>query len=164
MAHPKGALIERLQRSGRQPRFETRSQGPDHEPTFDSEVVVDGEVLGEGSGSNKRVAERRAAEEALRRLDAREGDADAEPAPAEAAPRHAEQELEAATDAPFEGPWPMFERVLAASLTVANERVDNRLRGDEARVAIHAFAMRLYKDALEELAEVVEVDEDASAS
>lgn len=157
MAHPKGVLIERLQRRGHQPRFETRSEGPDHEPTFESEVVVDGEVLGQGRGQNKRIAERRAAEEALRHLDANgaaDGGAPTEPAVgSEGVP----------VEGAFEGPWPMFERVLAASLTVAHERVDQRLRGDEAREQIHAFAMRLYKESLEELAEVVEVEEDAEA-
>lgn len=155
MSHPKGVLIERLQQQGRQPRFDTRAEGPDHEPTFESDVRVDDDVLGSGSGPTKRAAERRAAEEALKVLDDRP-EATPEPAPTEA--REAAPTAE--DDLPFEGPWPVFERVLAASLTVAHDRVDGRLRGDEARAAVGAFALRLYKDLLEDLGDVVEVDEE----
>ncbi len=70
MIHPKAALIERLQREGRgQPQFVTQREGPDHEPTFRSQVKVQGKVYGDGEGGNKREAERRAAEAALTRLD-----------------------------------------------------------------------------------------------
>ncbi len=88
MAHPKGVLIERLQHEGRQPRFVTNVDGPDHEPTFHAEVVVEGDVLGRGEGGTKRTAERRAAEEALAALDG--GDAappDAAEEPTEAPPK-----------------------------------------------------------------------------
>ena len=186
MIHPKAALIERLQREGRgQPQFVTQREGPDHEPTFRSQVKIQGRAYGDGEGGNKREAERRAAEAALKRLDrvaagggaaaeagggggkrkrksaasgsgasgvsgapAREAGGD-EPAPA-AEPAPAEE--------PFGGPWPVFERVLAESLRIAHERVDADLRGDVALAGVEAFALRLYKDVLEDLGEVVDED------
>lgn len=283
MAHPKGLLIERAQRLGlARPEFETAQTGPEHEPSFLSDVTIDGELLGTGQGGSKRDAERRAAEEALAALDKREtaaggkgakaekaqpaakaqgakgaskaatakaasgakaatgalapagaraatggktaagaraaaGSASAEPA-AEAAPgapmspedateehtkgkkgrrggRGAAQQAEAAAtpaapaaalvadadeaeeqdedegragtlegeaaeDAPFAGPWPMIDDVLASVVTVAERRVSADLRGDAALVAIRDFALRLYKDLLADLGEVVEEDEE----
>lgn len=175
MAHPKGALIERLQKEGRQPRFETRASGPDHEPVFDADVIVDGEVLGSGHGPNKRSAERRAAEEALAALDdAPAADAagavEEEPVdeePVDDAPDAEPADVRAAEDAddeeddeePFEGPWPIFDDVLAMALRVAHERVDGELRDDAAREAIGAFALDLYKDVLQDLGDVVELDD-----
>ncbi len=50
----------------------------------------------------------------------------------------------------------MFERVLTESLRIAHERVDADLRGDVALAGVEAFALRLYKDVLEDLGEVVE--------
>jgi hypothetical protein len=157
MAHPKGVLIERLQKEGRQPRFETRTSGPDHEPVFDAEVLVAGDVLGRGRGPNKRTAERRAAEEALAGLeggdDRREGAARGAAEPAPALPL-------AGADEPFEGPWPVFESVLATSLRIAHDRVAAGLATEDARTAIQAFALTLYKDVLQDLGEIVEIDED----
>ncbi|MBT3221088.1 MAG: ribonuclease III [Proteobacteria bacterium] len=43
--------------------------GPDHNPVFFAEVYVGDRTLGKGSGSNKRVAYRAAAEDALQRLE-----------------------------------------------------------------------------------------------
>jgi ribonuclease-3 len=159
MAHPKGVLIERLQRSGQnRPEFRSERTGPDHQPTFLSDVLVDGQVLGTGQGANKREAERRAAEEALAALDrggvVPESEASADPEPEE--PR--------LDDAPFEGPWPVFETVLAATLQVADRRIPDHLRGDEARTAVRDFALSLYKDVLQDLGDVVDdglEDEDA---
>ncbi len=187
MAHPKGVLIERLQKEGRQPRFESRISGPDHEPIFESDVMVDDEVLGRGSGPNKRTAERRAAEEALTALDApappqrssgrRRGGRgkSGSSAPAEAAPSPtkpvgsgAESAAEPPSDdlpsddletAPFEGPWPVFETVLATSLRIAHDRVAAGLATDEARASIEAFALTLYKNVLQDLGEIVEEDD-----
>jgi len=179
MIHPKAALIERLQKEGRgQPQFATQREGPDHEPTFRSQVKVQGKVVGKGEGGNKREAERRAAESALARLDGSGGGAAAQtpagggkrkrktstttPA-ASAAPPTAAQPSEAAVETPtspaeepFTGPWPVFDRALAESLRIAHERVDADLRGDVALAGIEAFALRLYKDVLEDLGEVVE--------
>src|SRR5690606_6225391 len=79
-AHPKGVLLERAQRLGiNRPEFRTERTGPEHEPSFLSDVIVDGAVLGTGQGSSKRTAEKNAAEEALASLDAREA---AAPTPA----------------------------------------------------------------------------------
>lgn len=176
MIHPKAALIERLQKDGRgKPQFTTEREGPDHEPTFYARVKVQGQPFGEGRGGNKREAERRAAEEALVRLDREAAEAaaaaaaaasgggrggkrrgrknaDVTDAPVDDAPVPAAD----ATEPPFAGPWPVFDRVLAESLRVAHERVDADLRGDAALAGIEAFAVRLYQDVLEQLGEVVE--------
>lgn len=145
MRHPKAALLERAQAEGRgKPVFETTRSGPDHEPVFRAEATLDGVVLGHGEGGNKRDAERRAAESALVALDRVALDAASV----------------TADDAPFDGPWPMLETVLAASVHVANTRVAPELRGDAAREAVQAFALTLYKGMLESLGDVVEEDED----
>lgn len=174
MAHPKGVLIERLQKEGQQPQFKTEATGPDHEPTFLSDAIVDGEVLGTGQGGTKRDAERRAAEEALRYLDRQERgggapaadkrsdqkrgrkqrgkDQDERPAVAE--------EAAPVPEGPFEGPWPIFEDVLEASLRIANDRVDRKQTGAAAIASIRELALDLYKGTLENLGELVEIDED----
>lgn len=167
MIHPKAALIERLQKDGRgKPQFATEREGPDHEPTFHARVRVQGQLFGEGRGGNKREAERRAAEEALQRLDREAAGAGAakapkdrgrKPAPTEVAAEPAVAPEPDASDA-FAGPWPVFDRVLAEALRVAHERVDADLRGDAALAGIRAFAVRLYQDVLEDLGEVVEDD------
>jgi ribonuclease III len=147
MAHPKAALVERAQAEGRgKPQFATERSGPDHEPVFTSHVSLSGAVYGRGAAGNKRDAERRAAEAALRALD------------------DAALQASSVSDAePFEGPWPVFESVLATSLQVAHARVSPDLRGDAALEAIHAFALRLYKGVLEDLGDVVEEDEEGPA-
>lgn len=171
MIHPKAALIERLQKDGRgKPQFTTEREGPDHEPTFFARVKVQGQAFGEGRGGNKREAERRAAEEALVRLDREAAEAtsgggrgtkrrgrkpaDVTDAPVDDAPVATED----AAEAPFAGPWPVFDRVLAESMRIAHERVDADLRGDAALAGIEAFAVRLYQDVLEQLGEVVDED------
>ena len=65
----KSALQEDVQAQGHpSPSYRVREcRGPEHEPTFVVEVVVSEEVLGEGLGRSKRLAERAAAEDALRR-------------------------------------------------------------------------------------------------
>lgn len=224
MAHPKGLLIERAQKLGlERPEFETTQTGPEHEPSFLTDVTVGGELLGTGQGSSKREAERRAAEEALAALDGRDdapsgkaakakrgeaaapkagapkaaaakagapkvgaaklgaGKAVAEkpgaakpaaekakgekPTPTRAAPavEAAREPVGAvepgpAPEEPFMGPWPMLEDLLASVVTVAERRVSGDLRGDEALSAIRDFALRLYKDLLADLGEVVEED------
>jgi len=143
MRHPKAALVERAQAEGRgKPTFHTQRSGPDHEPVFRAEASLDGTIYGHGEGGNKREAERRAAEAALIALDREVLDGS----------------TVAVDDAPFEGPWPLVEQVLAASLQVAHARVPTELRGDAGREAVQAFALRLYKGLLEDLGEVVEDD------
>lgn len=175
MAHPKSSLIDRCKNLGlAKPEFDTRSTGPDHEPTFLSDVIIGGEVYGTGQGGNKRDAERRASEEALDQLarmqepgaDASLEDADAANGPYSPAPTSdgsVDGSIGGSTsssfDGPFDGPWPIFPEVLAASLNIANSRTSKRFEGDEAIDAVRTLALKLYKDSLESLGEVVEVDE-----
>lgn len=204
-AHPKGVLLERVQKLGMsRPEFRTERTGPEHEPSFLSDVIVDGEVLGTGQGGSKRTAEKNAADEALAALDAREVSAPAATRPAtgkgkrsretKAKPAAASRDaatkaqgdahaslgegrsgsrgaarrgsVEAATDdgaeddAPFAGPWPMFDDLLASVLGVAERRVSVELRGDAARVAIRDFSLTLYKELLADLGEVVEEEDE----
>lgn len=171
MLHPKSVLIERCKALGlSRPTFQTTRTGPDHEPTFVSDVVINDEVYGTGQGSNKRDAERRACEEAIRHLDARTPpDSSASPshrAESEATTMKKHPPSEEYTDdqasldnGDFEGPWPIFPEVLAASLMVANSRIDPVLRGEEASHAVQMTALQLYKGCLAQLGEVVEVEE-----
>jgi len=189
MSHPKGLLIERAQKLGlARPEFDTAQTGPEHEPSFLTDVTIDGELLGTGQGSSKREAERFAAQEALAALDRRDaqggakggrgkqsaqkragGRAQAQGA-GEAASARAEAAEEAATESvtepaaegggQFAGPWPMFDDLLAGVVTVAERRVNADLRGDAALAQIRDFSLRLYKELLADLGEVVEEDED----
>jgi ribonuclease-3 len=63
----KTALQERLAtlRLG-PPEYVLSREGPDHAPTFRAEVLVEGDVLGVGSGGSKKAASQMAAEQALR--------------------------------------------------------------------------------------------------
>ncbi len=200
MAHPKGLLIELAQKLGlERPDFNTAKTGPEHEPSFLSDVVLEGEVLGTGQGPSKREAEKAAAEEALAALERRESDgtskSGAKKSPAggrgtaatktrsgqrggrraggssEAPVAAAEPPAAADTDSggadedneddlEFSGPWPMFEDLLGRVVEVAERRVSADLRGEKALTAIHDFAIRLYKDLLADLGEVVEEDEE----
>ncbi len=56
------------------PSYKVRDQGPDHAKVFSAEVVLGGDVLGRGTGSSKKHAERIAAAAALVVLAARLGD------------------------------------------------------------------------------------------
>jgi ribonuclease III len=61
----KTQLQELAARAGRgAPTYSVTSSGPDHAKTFVALVVVDGEVLGEGSGRSKKAAEQVAATQA----------------------------------------------------------------------------------------------------
>ncbi len=70
--NPKSRLQENVQASGRAtPRYQlASSQGPDHDPWFEVEVLVESEVIGRGEGGKKADAERAAAQDALERLEA----------------------------------------------------------------------------------------------
>jgi len=73
-SHPKSALQELVQSTGRTPTYRIIAEtGPAHERRFTAVVEVDGQVLGEGEGPSKRDAEMRAARAAL---DGLEGSAD----------------------------------------------------------------------------------------
>ncbi len=67
---PKSRLQEYTQRrTGSRPDYRVLDMvGPDHERVFRVEVWVEGEVLGAGEGSSRRVAETAAASQALDRL------------------------------------------------------------------------------------------------
>ncbi len=73
--NPKSSLQEHVQGQGLPaPRYQmVSSEGPDHEPVFTVEVLVAGQVIGVGVGSNKAGAERTAAEIALVRLTSEPG-------------------------------------------------------------------------------------------
>lgn len=184
MAHPKGLLIEQAQRLGlERPQFNTAKTGPEHEPSFLTDVILDGEVLGTGQGGSKREAERVAAETALAALTQRSPSGGAKPAkpagPAKPQPSggrgrgaqkpkaaeppqaaEATQPDEDEADDDFTGPWPMFDDLLAGVVQVAEKRVPSDLRGQEALEAIRDFSLALYKELLGDLGEVVEEDDE----
>jgi Double-stranded RNA binding motif len=142
MANPKGELIARTQREGLgKPQFKTNIAGPDHEPTFHSEVVLQEQSIGKGEGPNKKVAEKRAAEEAIKYLDT-----------------PPEVQIPESTGE-FTGPYPIFENVLAESLRIANKRTDSKLTGQAAITQIKDLTLHIYKDLLVNLGEVLEVEE-----
>lgn len=89
--NPKSRLQELVQARGRAtPRYRLVSaEGPDHQPVFTVEVLVDDSVLGRGAGSKKSDAERAAAQIALDTLDTietMEGPEASEPTTPEAKP------------------------------------------------------------------------------
>lgn len=137
MAHPKAALLNYLQKNklGRA-EFVTTQSGPAHDPVFTSEVQLGQQVLGKAQGTSKRQAERRAAAAALEGI-AKNG-----------------VDLEE-----FNGPWPVFEEVLATTIRVAERRVSADLRGEDAEEAIREFALTLYKNVLQDLGELVPDDD-----
>jgi ribonuclease III len=69
--NPKGVLQEHFQGQGQpSPLYRVVSTaGPDHDPVFTVEVLVEDRVIGAGQGGKKSDAERAAAEDALARLD-----------------------------------------------------------------------------------------------
>lgn len=71
LANYKSQLQEKVQAHLKTPpRYKVSStSGPDHAKRFVVEVVVRGRVLGRGEGASKKVAEQRAAREALRVVD-----------------------------------------------------------------------------------------------
>jgi Double-stranded RNA binding motif len=138
MANPKGELIAYTQRENLdKPQFKTHITGPDHEPTFHCDVVLGEKMIGQGQGPNKKVAEKRASEVALLFL--------TQP-----------KEALAATSSDFEGPYPIFESVLAESLRIAQARVDAKLMGAEAITQIQTLSLQLYKHVLLNLGDVIE--------
>src|SRR5690606_23911002 len=142
MAHPKGVLLERAQKLGlERPEFRTARTGPEHEPVVITDVVLEGEVIGTGQARSERTAERDGGAKATRSSGARGGkagaaagggkDGGAEPSaasaragaavttPAAAQSTAAAQPAPAAVEGdveeePFDGPWPMFDDLLAA--------------------------------------------------
>ncbi len=72
---PKSRLQEYTQRrTGERPEYRlVEATGPDHEKSFRIEVWIDGELLGVGQGSSRRIAETDAAAQAIDRIRARRG-------------------------------------------------------------------------------------------
>ena len=67
---PKSSLQEYLQARRKTPEYRiTGSDGPPHARTFFAEALVDGQVIGEGSGRSKKQAEAQAAAAALKKLE-----------------------------------------------------------------------------------------------
>jgi ribonuclease III len=66
----KTQLQEECHREGRKPPvYEVTSvSGPDHQRAYACRVLIDGEVMGEGTASSKKLAEQLCAERALERL------------------------------------------------------------------------------------------------
>ncbi|MBT8212187.1 MAG: ribonuclease III, partial [Acidimicrobiia bacterium] len=62
----KTRLQEVLAKKGSKPEYRVSDEGPDHDKVFHAEVIVEGSLLGAGTGSSKKSAEQSAAEEALR--------------------------------------------------------------------------------------------------
>jgi ribonuclease-3 len=62
----KTRLQEALAQKGSKPDYRVSDEGPDHDKVFHAEVMVDGRLIGAGSGSSKKAAEQAAAEKALR--------------------------------------------------------------------------------------------------
>ena len=56
------------------PHYEVEGVGPDHERVFTAQAIVDGEALGEGTGTSKKLAEHEAAEAAYASILASRGD------------------------------------------------------------------------------------------
>jgi ribonuclease-3 len=89
---PKTVLQEWTQKHyATAPVYRERVAGPPHERTFVAHVIVDREVLAEGAGPTKKVAQRAAAALALERLRALHDDVPDLAAPLDAAPAAATQ-------------------------------------------------------------------------
>jgi ribonuclease III len=65
----KSRLQEQVAMDGSAPEYLTRAEGPDHAKRFFATVVVDGTIIGEGSGRSKKAAEQAAAADACSHLD-----------------------------------------------------------------------------------------------
>ena len=155
MAHPKSELVETCQRLGLgKPKYKTTNTGSQHEPVFVCTVLVAGEAAGTGEGRQKRDAERHAAEAALEFLKNRPTDQDLE------VPETRPVTTSTQVDAPFEGPWPIFPEVLAASLHIADKRTGAEQRGPAALDQVRDLALQLYKDVLSDLGDVIEVEDE----
>ena len=75
--NPKSRLQEYIQgMGGDTPRYQlASSRGPDHDPWFNVEVLVESEVIGRGQGGKKADAERSAATDALEKFESRTSEA-----------------------------------------------------------------------------------------
>jgi ribonuclease III len=147
MTNPKGDLIDhcRMHRLG-SPVFESHQEGPEHQPTFSCDVLIQEQVYATGQGRTKRDAEKAAATLALAALQANPLEGDAEPEPVKVARVAHEDEDD-------EGPWPIFPEVLGKCIEVANARVAAGATGIKAMEEIRELTLELYQGLLEELGE-----------
>lgn len=171
MAHPKSVLIERCQALGLKPKFSTSNTGPDHDPTFICDVLINDEVYGTGQAPKKSDAEKNASEEALLRLEDKKPAKQTRQKKASSNKKNTrrntndvandveEEQFEGRFEGQFEGPWPMFADVLASCINAANERVDKKLTGDKAVDEVQRLSLQLYKAILEDLSEIEEIDD-----
>ena len=148
MTNPKGDLIDhcRVQGLGA-PVFESHQEGPEHQPTFSCDVLIQEQVYASGQGRTKRDAEKAAANLALAALRANPLEADHAPQAATDKAAHT------ASDDEDEGPWPIFPEVLGKCLEVANSRVATGVTGIKAIEEIRELTLELYQGLLEELGE-----------
>jgi ribonuclease III len=164
MMNPKGDLIDYCRTHGfGVPVFESQQEGPEHQPTFSCEVLIQDQVYATGAGRTKRDAEKLAASVALEVLRANPPEA------GEDAPEHMDEDVAdgsdslgvvagvavgvAGHDEPDDGPWPIFPEVLGKCLEVANSRVAVGLTGIKAIEEIRELTLELYQGLLEELGE-----------
>jgi hypothetical protein len=146
MANPKGELLERTMREGLgKAEFKTKMTGPEHEPDFRTQIYVQGHLIGEGEGTTKKSAEKRAAEAAVLYLNETDN--------------LSNLPSDEADEEPFDGPYPVFQRFLAEALRVANNRVDSKLKGEAALEQVRELTLKLYKETLLGLGEVVDDDD-----
>lgn len=61
----KTRLQEAVAKRGQRLEYRVSGEGPDHDKLFHAEVIVEGRLVGSGSGGSKRAAEQAAAEKAL---------------------------------------------------------------------------------------------------
>lgn len=66
----KTRVQELLAGRGQKPVYEVEGTGPDHDRVFSADLVLDGRVLGHGTGVSKKEAQQEAARQALEILDA----------------------------------------------------------------------------------------------
>jgi ribonuclease III len=147
VTNPKGDLIDycRVQGLGA-PVFESHQEGPEHQPTFSCDVLIQEQVYATGRGRTKRDAEKSAAALALAALQVNPLGNDLPHAPSTAV--HA-----ARSEEEDEGPWPIFPEVLGKCLEVANARVAAGVMGLKAIEEIRELTLELYQGLLEELGE-----------
>ncbi len=149
VSNPKGEVIAWCLREGLgNPEFRVSAKGAKHEPDFTCEVYLGEQLLGSGKSNTKKRAERIASEAALEWLERSQNE---EPA----------EEAKEISDEAFEGPWPIFPEVLAASINTANTRVDASLTGEAALNEVKQLSLKFYKDIVESLGEVVDLEDEA---
>ena len=64
----KTRLQEYYAKKGKKVSYEDKSEGPDHNKEFLSEVILDGNIIGTGKGKSKKSAQQHAAKQALSKV------------------------------------------------------------------------------------------------